>query len=64
MKEKQIPACQFSYNEHCDHETQTCQQCPIYWDFNNIEPQDGYEDNTSESNLSNVEYIKSNLEIF
>ena len=63
MKENQIPACHFSYNEHCEEQTKTCQQCPVYWEFNNIDPEEGLEDK-SDIDLSDIEFKSNNTGMF
>jgi len=37
--------CNMDYDsEHCIEQTKTCQQCPIYWDAFDIDPEEGYEE--------------------
>jgi len=32
------------YSDECEGCNLNCQQCPVFWDANNIDPEEGYED--------------------
>jgi len=59
---KSIPSCHFNYdNENCDNETITCEQCPVYWEYYDIDPEAGYEEYLQEQKMKQKMKFKKEM---